>query len=90
MHALSFSAHPITVVVGQVVFADGSPVASSRITNVEAFASTDQQGWFQLELTKPQPIELYLGPNESCRVELPAFTDADGLSVIDPLVCDPQ
>jgi len=88
VHALSFDAHPVTVVVGQAIFADGTPVASGRITNVDAFGGTDAAGWFQLELTKPQTLTIKYAPGESCALELPSFPD-EKLSVIDPVICTP-
>lgn len=87
VHALTFSAHPITVIVGQALFADGSPVASARITDVDAFAASDAQGWFQLELTKTQTITLRQAAGTSCTIELPAFSSTERLRVLDPLVC---
>ena len=88
VHSLSFDAHPVTVVVGQALFADGTPVASGRVTNVDAFAATDEAGWFQLELTKPQRIVIRHAPGESCSFDLATFPDPD-LSVIEPVICQP-
>lgn len=90
---LTFQAHSVQVVVGQAVFADGTPVANGRITTDEGYGATDANGWFQLEVRDLAPIPVQYAQGEYCALPLPQESTAAGgeesLTVFGTLVCLP-
>ncbi|MEM7097343.1 MAG: CS1-pili formation C-terminal domain-containing protein [Pseudomonadota bacterium] len=87
VQTVNFSAKKIAVLIGQAVFEDGSPVQSARITNVEGYAGTDQNGWYQVEVAHSDPLLVQLRSGNMCRLNLPEYEVVDGLAVLDPVVC---
>ncbi|HIE00144.1 MAG TPA: hypothetical protein EYP59_07620 [Thiotrichaceae bacterium] len=87
---LQWDVNPVFVVIGQAVYADGKPVENTRITNLEEFSGTDENGWFQVELTKKQTLELALGDGLVCNIKLPKLSENENVVVFDQLICDPK
>ncbi|MGI9324756.1 MAG: TcfC E-set like domain-containing protein [Pseudomonadales bacterium] len=88
VQTLSYSAHEVTVVVGQAVFADGSAVKRGRIVTADSHGATDDAGWFQVEVSDTQPINVQHAPGKYCQVRLPVELEADqGLAVVGTLTC---
>lgn len=86
---LSFAAHTVQVIVGQAVFADGSPVANARIATAEGHGATDTNGWFQLEVRNLAPVPIQFAPGQYCALPLPQENSGDELQVFGALVCLP-
>lgn len=86
---LSFAAHSVQVIVGQAVFADGSPVANGRISTEEGLGATDANGWFQLEVRDLAPVPVQFAPGEYCTLPLPQENARQDLQVFGTLVCLP-
>lgn len=90
VETLEFTARELTVLVGQAVYVDGTPVASARFENVEGYGSTDELGWFQVELAHRDPLVLTPRAGATCRIQLPELYVEQGLAVVDQLVCEDQ
>lgn len=86
---LSFKAHAVQVIVGQAVFADGSPVANARISTNEGHGATDANGWFQLEVSDLAPIPIQYAPGQYCALPLPQGQHDKDLQVFGTLECLP-
>lgn len=86
---LSFKAHAVRVIVGQAVFADGSPVANARISTEDGHGATDANGWFQLEVSNLAPVPIQFGPGKYCALPLPQESTQENLQVFGSLVCLP-
>jgi len=87
---LQWEVNPIFVVIGQAIYTDGNPVENARITNLEEFSATDENGWFQVELTKMNTLELAYGNGPDCIITLPEQPEKEDVIVFDQLVCDPE
>lgn len=87
---IQWEVNPIFVVIGQAVYADGSAVENARITNLEEFSGTDENGWFQVELTKMNTLELAYGNGPDCIITLPEQPENEDVIVFDQLVCAPK
>ncbi len=86
---LSFNAHSVQVIVGQAVFADGSPVANARISTADGHGATDANGWFQLEVSDLGPVPIQFAPNKYCSMPLPQDQYGEDLQVFGALECLP-
>ena len=88
---LDWQATPIFVVVGQAMLPDKQSVGHSRITNLPEFSTTDESGWFQVELAAMQVLELKRSDGSKCRIDLPKRkpNPSEQVIVFDRLVCQP-
>ncbi len=90
VHRLVFSAHEVRVVVSQAIKEDGSPVAYGKFMNVDGYGVTDAEGWFQVEVSHTDDLQVQLSDGSYCSMAPPAATpEEDGLAVLDALVCRP-
>jgi hypothetical protein len=87
---LKWDVDPMFVVTGQAIYADGKPVENTRITNLEEFSGTDENGWFQVELSKMKVLELTPTEGPACEIKLPEQSEYEDVIVLDQLVCDPK
>ncbi len=88
---LDWKAMPVFVVVGQAVLPDQSAVANSRITNLDEFSTTDEAGWFQVELASMQTLRFKTLEGSECQVTLPGDEPPpeEHVVVLDRLLCEP-
>lgn len=89
VQTLSFTAHEITVLVGQAVLPSGKPVVGGRIDTTEGVGATDAQGWFQVEVRDFAPLQVRYGPEHYCAMILPKVAAVDGLAVVGAVTCNP-
>ena len=87
---LDWTVSPVFVVVGQAIHPDHSPVSNSRITNVQEFSGTDENGWFQVELSAMETLRLKTVDGSECRIDLPEKHSDEEVVVLDHLLCEPQ
>ncbi len=85
---LQWDVDPVFVVTGQAVYANGKPVENTQITNLEEFSGTDENGWFQVELSKMKTLELAPTDGPACNIKLPEQSVYEEVVVLDQLVCD--
>ncbi len=87
---LEFAARQLTVLIGQAVYADGSPVEAARFANVEGYGATDRSGWFQVEFAHRDPLKLQpRGGKPACQIEMPDLYRGQDLAVLGELICTP-
>jgi len=84
---LQWDVNPVFVVIGQAVYADGRAVENTRITNLEEFSGTDENGWFQVELSEMKTLELAPAEGPTCKIKLPEQPDYEEVIALDQLVC---
>ncbi|MFK8032054.1 MAG: TcfC E-set like domain-containing protein [Gammaproteobacteria bacterium] len=84
---ITFTASRQVVVVGQVVDEEGHTIAHHKFADLDGFASTDENGWFQIEVTDVKPLTLKRGEASICVIELPIESSADDLVVLDEVIC---
>jgi len=84
---LSFTASKQIVVVGKVVDEEGYVIAHHTFTDLDGFASTDESGWFQIEITDNKPLTLKRGSDSICTVDLAIEDMSESLIVLDEVVC---
>ncbi len=89
VETLTFSAHNLMVLVGQVVTPEGAPLALARFENVEGFGLSDDSGWFQVEVAGLDPLLVSPQTGPQCQIELPEIYAEDGLGIVDEVVCVP-
>jgi len=80
---LTWEAQPIQVIIGQATDSNGTPLSLWRITNVSGLASSDETGWFQVEI--PQDITRleFSRADRRCLLELPQRSVTEELIVYD-------
>ncbi len=88
VHRLVFTAHDLRVVVAQALGDNGSPVAYGKFLNVDGYGLTDADGWFQVEVSHTEDLQVRLADGSFCAITLPAPNpEDDGLTVLDAMVC---
>lgn len=88
VHVLRYAPRELTVLVGQALWPDGTPVAHARFANVEGLGVTDERGWFQVEVTTLAPLRLRDRARGECVLPLGDVTVEQGLAVLAPLTCE--
>ena len=88
VETLHFAVRELNVLVGQLVFADGKPVVNGRFTNVEGVGATDAMGWYQVEVSHTDPLQVDLPNGSRCVAALPEFFPEDGLAVLESITCE--
>jgi hypothetical protein len=84
---LSWPIDPIFIVVAQAVDRFGAPLAFSRINNLNEYSVTDEQGWFQVELTEKKSLHLTMPSGQECRISFPESPEGETLYVFEQLFC---
>ena len=84
---LHWKVSPVTVLISNVVFEDGKPVANAKFENTISFASTDADGWFQIEITDREPLVLSKRGKPVCKITLPAFESEQGVAILEQVIC---
>ncbi len=89
VETLNWKVSPVTVLISNAVLSDGTPVANAKFENTISFASTDNNGWFQIEIASRDPLILSKQGKPICQIDLPPFESEQGIAVIDELSCVP-
>jgi hypothetical protein len=84
---LDWSVEAATIVFGQVLLPDGTPVANALIEGIKGFASTDDYGLFQLELASSVSVLEFVTRDYRCSVDVPEFESSGGVASLGTLVC---
>jgi len=85
---LVFAARELRVVIAQALDEAGGPVAFGKFTNVDGYGASDAEGWFQVEVSHSDDLEVRKSDGSFCTITLPAPGPTDeGLAVLDSLVC---
>jgi len=85
---LVFAARELRVVIAQAVDEAGAPVAFGKFTNVDGYGASDAEGWFQVEVSHSDALQVRKTDGSFCTITLPAPAPADdGLAVLDALEC---
>ena len=88
VHRLVFSAHELRIIVSQAVTDEGAPIAYGKFINVDGYGATDVDGWFQVEVSHSENLQVRLADGSFCAIAPPPSTpEEDGLAVLDALVC---
>lgn len=85
---LDWSVEAATIVFGQVLLPDGTPVANALIEGIKGFASTDDYGLFQLELASSVSALEFVTRDYRCSVDVPEFESSGGVASLGTMVCD--
>ena len=89
MKTLHWEVNPITVLISNAVYENGAPVAHAKFENTLSFASTDDSGWFQIEIANREPLLLSIDSQPICKINLPEFESEQGVAVLDQVICLP-
>ncbi|MEM9620090.1 MAG: TcfC E-set like domain-containing protein [Pseudomonadota bacterium] len=90
VETVEFHASELMVLIGQALWADGTPVARARVVNVEGFGMTDERGWFQVEVSHDAPLVMRTRQGDTCIVQRPPQEPENGLVVYRELTCQPE
>jgi hypothetical protein len=71
VQVLEWDVRPIRIIVGRLLFDDGTPVAGASLKAPGGLAETDLAGNFQIEVTDDSSLEVLLADGSSYRVALP-------------------
>lgn len=88
---LAWQVSPVVVVVGQAVSPDDKAIRNASFTDLETFSTTDESGWFQVELASMQVLRLKTKDGKACGIDLQGQTPPPGEQVLvfDKLTCRP-
>ncbi len=89
VETLRWEVNPVTVLISNAVYENGIAVAHAKFENTLSFASTDDSGWFQIEITNRDPLILSKGGEPVCKITLPEFESQQGVAVLDQVICLP-
>lgn len=87
VQVLEWDARPIRVIIGRLLFDDGSPVAGARVRAPGGLAETDPQGNFQIETAGDDYLDVSLASGLSYRVAVPDRDTAEWAMVGDVHCC---
>ena len=80
---LRWEAQRIQVLIGQVVDQQAQPLSNWRINNIDGFASSDDSGWFQVELPHTTQVLEFNRGNQRCQLTLPPRSADEEIIVYD-------
>ena len=89
VETLRWEVNPITVLISNAIYKDGTAVAHAKFENTLTFASTDASGWFQIEIANRDPLILSKSGEPICKITLPEFESEQGVAVLDQVTCLP-
>ena len=87
VRVLEWDARPIRVIIGRLLFDDGSPVAGARLKAQGGLAETDPQGNFQIESAGDGYLDVTLASGLNYRVVVPDQEAAEWAVVGDLRCC---
>lgn len=87
VRVLEWETRPIRVIIGRLLFDDGSPVAGARLKAPGGLAETDPQGNFQIESTGDGFFDVMLAGGVNYRVAVPDQEPAEWAMVGDLRCC---
>ena len=85
--SLNFVANHLVPVFGQIVDAQGDPIANAKIDGTIGVASSDEFGYFQGEVTTARKLEVQSGDGQVCAVALPETLPGDVYADLGVLTC---
>ncbi len=88
---LAWRVSPVVVVVGQAVSPDNTAIRNASFTDLAEFSTTDESGWFQVELASMQVLRLKTLDGKECGIDLQGKAPPPGEQVVvfDKLTCQP-
>ena len=89
VETLHWEVNPIIILISNAVYEDGTAVASAKFDNTIGFASTDDGGWFQIEIADNSPLILSKGGKPVCKITLPELEAEQGVAILDQVTCSP-
>ncbi len=78
---LSWDAHKVVVLVARAVDDFGEPIANARFTNVTEFSTTDESGWFQIELAGEKTLILETADEAVWTLKVPRISENEEVMV---------
>ena len=87
VETLHWQVNPVTVLISNAVFDNGTAVAHAKFENTLSFASTDDSGWFQIEIANREPLVLSKDGEPVCKITLPDFESEQGVAILDQVTC---
>lgn len=83
-------AQKVVVLIARAVNTNGEPLANARFTNISEFSTTDESGWFQIELAGEKLLTLKTPDEKTWQIVVPENPDAEDVLVLDDLQGLPQ
>ncbi len=87
VETLHWKVSPVTILISNVIFENGKPVSNAKFDNSVSFASTDADGWFQIEIANTEPLILSKGGKPICKIILPEYESEQGVAILDQVIC---
>jgi hypothetical protein len=85
---LRWTVQRVFVLIAEVVWPDGTPVESGRVTGASGEATTDENGFLQADVAKGAHLEIHVRDREDvCQVFVPENPENEDFVIIDRIVC---
>lgn len=89
VETLHWNIRPITILISNAVFENGKPVSYAKFENTINFASTDDSGWFQIEIADFEPLVLSKNGKPVCKITIPEVEIEQGIAYLEEVICSP-
>lgn len=80
----------VIVLIARAVDANGQPLANARFTNISEFSTTDDSGWFQIELAEEKTLTLETPDKNTWQIAVPENPDNEDVLILNDLQGFPQ
>lgn len=87
VETVNWKVNPVTILISNAVHTDGTAVGNAKFENTISFASTDADGWFQIEIAGTEPLVLSKRGKPVCKITLPTLEPEQGVAILDQVTC---
>jgi hypothetical protein len=89
VETLAWEINAITILISNAIDEVGNPISNAKFENLQSYGSTDDNGWFQIEISNREPLIVSKQGTPICQINLPEFEAEQGIAVLDEVVCKP-
>ena len=88
---MQWTVQRLFVLISAIVWPDGTPVTSGRVTGAVGEAATDESGFLQADVIAGAHLRIEtVDREEACLIRVPMNPEKEDFIVLDELVCEVQ
>lgn len=85
--SVEWEATPVSIKLGRLVDRNGGPIAHATITGEKIWSQTDENGYFQIEISDLAEVQLTLADGSTFAAVLFADPEANRVAQVEQIVC---